>query len=334
MTQEQTLPAISTIKMDQGGRFLPQSFEDAFRLARMYCASGMLPKRFQTPESVVTAQQYAAELGISGITALRQIAVINGTPALFGDLPLAIVRGKGQLEKIEEFFVTKDGTRISLQNKNIGAEFYAAVCLLTRKGEAEREFVYSIDDAKVAGLWGQNVWKPHPKRMLQMRTRGWGLKDTFADALSGIAQGEYDLNTIIEDVPNEVISTGPLGGAAKLNNLVSVPKEAAPAPEPAPVAVAEPEVLPAEPKAATGFESFQGTTVANTVKAPKLEVVLPSREELAAQIGMACQKLELSMEGLEEKCLKEFSKKPDELSAEEMQVILLVLSKVKKEKAV
>lgn len=247
--QDQQLPAISSIKMDGGGRFLPQTFEDAFRLAKMYVASKMLPNRYTTPESVVAAQQYAAELGITGIIALRQIAIINGTPALFGDLPLAIVRGKGQLEKIDEFLVTEDGTRICLKNKNLDAPFFAAVCILKRKGEEEREFVYSITDAKVAGLWDRNVWKPHPKRMIQMRTRGWGLKDVFADALSGIAQGEYDLDTTIEKVvESEVVGTKTGSAAARLNALAAVPPIVA---DPGPAAVVEPakepEVLPAEP---------------------------------------------------------------------------------------
>lgn len=323
----ENLPAVTTIKLNGEGRFMPQSLEDTFRLARMYVASGMLPLRFKTPESVVTAQQYAAELGIQGIIALRQIAVINGSPTLFGDLPLAVVRGTGNLEKIEEYLVTKDGTRISIKNKNIDQPFFAAVCILKRKGEEEREFIYSIDDAKVAGLWGKNVWLPHPKRMIQMRTRGWGLKDVFADALSGIAQGEYDFDTTIEKVvESEVVP--PTDGSSKLNALASV--KAAPEPQPEFTEPKQVQVVPAEsaPKPRQGdFQSFNGSKVIQSVKPQPAPL---SREILAEQIGEECKRLDLGMDGLNEKCVSDFKKTADELTAEEMQVILITLSKATK----
>lgn len=331
----ENLPAISTIKLNSEGRFMPNSFEDSFRLARMYVASGMLPKRFTTPESVVTAQQYAAELGIQGITALRQIAVVNGTPALFGDLPLAVVRSRGHFESIDEYLVTADGTRICLENKNIDQPFFAAVCTVKRKGEKAHTVIFSEADARTAGIWGQNVWKVYPKRMIQMRARGQALKDVFPDSLSGIAQGEYDLDTTIEKVVESEVHGMPQG-AAKLNGLVKRDDALAVTPI-SPVTLEQPrtpEVLPPETAAKgaqSDFESFQGSVV---TQEPKVAPVTPNRDVLADQIGQRCKALNLSMEGLTEKCMKEFQKSPEDLTADEMQVILMVLnSQFKKGKA-
>ena len=50
---------------------------------------------------------------------------------------------------------------------------------------------FSEQDAKVAGLWGKSgPWKQYPKRMLQMRARGFNLRDNFADILGGLITAE------------------------------------------------------------------------------------------------------------------------------------------------
>jgi hypothetical protein len=46
---------------------------------------------------------------------------------------------------------------------------------------------FSEADAKKAGLWGKSgPWAQYPARMLQMRARGWALRDAFPDALKGL----------------------------------------------------------------------------------------------------------------------------------------------------
>ena len=59
----------------------------------------------------------ARELGLKPLIALRQITVIKGTPSVFGDLPLAMVRASGKLEMIDEFRFDKDSKKINLKNK-------------------------------------------------------------------------------------------------------------------------------------------------------------------------------------------------------------------------
>ena len=49
----------------------------------------------------------------------------------------------------------------------------------------ERKF--SVADAKKAHLWGRRgPWENYPERMLQMRARGFALRDSFPDALKGV----------------------------------------------------------------------------------------------------------------------------------------------------
>jgi hypothetical protein len=58
---------------------------------------------------------------------------------------------------------------------------------------------FSVEDAKRAGLWGkQGPWSAYPKRMMQMRARGFALRDAFPDVLKGLITAEE-----AQDYPDE-----------------------------------------------------------------------------------------------------------------------------------
>ena len=70
-------------------------------------------------------------------------------------------------------------------------ETNTAYCLVKRKGESEYKVSFSEVDARKAGLWGKSgPWTTYPKRMLQMRARGFALRDKFADVLGGLITAE------------------------------------------------------------------------------------------------------------------------------------------------
>jgi hypothetical protein len=146
---------------------------------------------------VFVAMQYAYELGLKGITALRSIMVVNGAPSIFGDLPLALVRKSGKLVAIKEILIDKNQKEIKLENNNLNEEVFGAICTTIRRdGNINQEHTthFTVQDAKNAGLWGGKVWKVYPKRMLQVRCRSQNLKDQFSDVLSGVQILEYDFN--------------------------------------------------------------------------------------------------------------------------------------------
>jgi hypothetical protein len=177
-------------------------------LAKAYLASGMLPARFKSAEMILTAMQYAYEVGLKPLTAMRQIAVIQGTPSFFGDLPLAVVKNSGKMEWMKEFIIDKDSKEISFKNKNLSAEAWGAVCIVKRKGEPnETEKYFTMEDAQKAGLMNRDCWKNYPKVMLKYRARAMALKDVFPDALNGIAISEYDYGEIPTDDDGVVVAT-------------------------------------------------------------------------------------------------------------------------------
>jgi hypothetical protein len=74
-----------------------------------------------------------------------------------------------------------------------------AVCVAKRKGRKPVVAKFSVEDAKRAGLWGkQGPWSAYPKRMMQMRARGFALRDAFPDVLKGLITAEE-----AQDYPDE-----------------------------------------------------------------------------------------------------------------------------------
>jgi hypothetical protein len=67
-----------------------------------------------------------------------------------------------------------------------------AACAAKRRGyESATVVKFSVADAKRAGLWGKSgPWTQYPKRMLQLRARGFALRDAFPDVLKGLVTAE------------------------------------------------------------------------------------------------------------------------------------------------
>src|SRR5262245_52220553 len=159
---------------------VPQTAEQAQHLARLMASSDLVPKDFRDrPANVLLAVQLGLELGLNPMQAVQNIAVINGRPVVWGDALLGIVQKSGLLQNINEE-ITGEGDDME------------ARCVVKRKGSKSITRIFSVADAKKAGLWekrganGPTPWVTFPKRMLQMRARGFALRDGFADVIKGL----------------------------------------------------------------------------------------------------------------------------------------------------
>lgn len=167
--------------------FTPQSLEQAMQFCSMLSKSTLVPKDFQNnPGNIFVAIQWGAELGMQPMQAMQNIAVVNGRPSVWGDALIAIVRASPACEYIRESFEGEGDAII-------------AICKVKRRGNLEEERRFSVEDAKKAGLWGRNTWASYPKRMLQMRARGWALRDVFPDVLRGMAVAEEAMDMSEKD---------------------------------------------------------------------------------------------------------------------------------------
>jgi hypothetical protein len=170
--------------------FAPANLSEAVTFSDMLAKSSMVPKQYQgKPEDILVAVQWGYELGLAPMQALQNISVINGRPSVFGDAALALVQSSKHCEDIEE---TMEGD---------GTENPVAVCVAKRAGRKPVVSKFSVADAKRAGLWGkQGPWTQYPKRMLQMRARGFALRDAFPDVLKGLITQEEAV-----DYPSEAV---------------------------------------------------------------------------------------------------------------------------------
>lgn len=162
-------------RLSRTGIFNPTSITEALSLAKMVSDSDLVPKDYKgKPANILVAWQLGAEIGLQPLQAMQGIAVVNGRPAVWGDTALALVLGSGIVENLSETF---EGTGDTL----------TAVCTLKRRGiEAPTVRRFSVADAKTARLWGkEGPWTQYPKRMLQLRARGFALRDGAADVLKG-----------------------------------------------------------------------------------------------------------------------------------------------------
>ena len=205
------------IPIEAGARplaIVPTNMDQVARMAKMIVDSGLAPKGLETPQKVAVAIMHGLEIGLTPMTALQRIAVVNGRPTIWGDAAIGLVRGSGLCEWIKE---TITGT----------GDARTATCEAKRKGEPATIIrSFSVSDAKKAGLWAKGgPWQQYPDRMLMMRGRAFALRDGFADVLGGLYLKEE-----MEDAP-----------------AIAVPIPPSPAVEPKHLASAKTPPVPPEP---------------------------------------------------------------------------------------
>ena len=191
-----------------GAQFLvPSNFAEAIKVADMLAKSDLVPKDYRgKPANVVVAIGWGAEVGLKPLQSLQNIAVINGRGSIWGDAALALCMRAPNFEDVVE----------KIEGEG---EAMVAVCTAKRKGREPVVRRFSVADAKVANLWGVNTWKQYPKRMLQMRARGFALRDCFPDALRGLYLVEE-----LQDMPAEPKDITNAPGAGQVKDEPEVPK--------------------------------------------------------------------------------------------------------------
>ena len=169
---------------------VPQSFEEAWRIANAVCTAGMAPKDLETPEKAMIAIMHGLEVGLTPMAALQSIAVVNGRPTIWGDGALGLVQGSGKMESHKETFTGEGEQR-------------KATCVVKRRGNSDvTTGEFSVTSAKKAGLWGKSgPWSQYPDRMLMMRARGFALRDAFSDVLRGLGIAEEVQDTPVDITP-------------------------------------------------------------------------------------------------------------------------------------
>lgn len=162
---------------------LPTTLGEAMEIARLIADSDFAPKGYEGKAgNVLIAIQMGADVGLKPMQALQNIAVINGRPSIWGDAALALA-----MPALEKFSETISGE----------GDKRTATCTLRRRGWPDDVVrTFSIEDAKRAGLWDKKgPWQTYPDRMLQMRARGFAIRDGAPDCLMGLILAEEAMDS-------------------------------------------------------------------------------------------------------------------------------------------
>jgi hypothetical protein len=234
--------------------FAPATLTEAITFSEMLSNSNMVPKAYQNkPQDILVCVQWGMEMGLAPMQALQNIAVINGKPSVYGDAMMALVQASAVCDDVEEYF------------ENEGTPNPVAVCVAKRKNRKPVVAKFSVEDAKRAGLWGkQGPWSAYPKRMMQMRARGFALRDAFPDVLKGLISAEE-----AQDYPDEA-KPRPAKDITPRNPLDMVAKP-------------EPVAIPAMSTDPRVIEEAMADTVDVELAHVEVEVAVPVETEAPAE---------------------------------------------------
>ena len=174
----------------------PQSFQELVRFAEMAASSDLMPRDYRgKPANIMLAVQMGSELGLSPMQAVQNIAVVNGRPSVWGDALIGLVRNNPKCQDVHEVVAGEADAR-------------TATCTVKRAGSSDVIRTFSVADAKKAQLWSkQGPWQQYPDRMLQMRARGFALRDAFPDVLRGLITAEEAADTPVDDFRGTTLDT-------------------------------------------------------------------------------------------------------------------------------
>ncbi|KUG58947.1 hypothetical protein [Nesterenkonia jeotgali] len=171
------------------------TLSDKIKYAEHLAQSGLLPASYkQQPANVLLAMEYGDALGIHQMTAINEINVISGRPAMSASLMQSLARAAGHKVR-----VSGDAER--------------AVCTIVRKDDPDFEHTSEWTKAKAesSGLWGRGHWAKDPALMLKWRAISECVRLACSEVLSGLkytpeevlefTSREYKQDDVVEQPP-------------------------------------------------------------------------------------------------------------------------------------
>lgn len=180
---------------------------EAWKLATKVADTEFVPRALRgKPEAVLACILAGYEAGLSPMTSLRSIHVIEGRPAMSAELMRAVIQRAGHDMWVEE----TSSTRAIVAGQRSGRDRVLRV-------------TWTEDDARRAGLLGKDNWKKYPRAMLVARASTELARMMFADVLAGISHS-------IEELADGGLTEGPLEHLGPPEQSPQETATAAPAP--------------------------------------------------------------------------------------------------------
>jgi hypothetical protein len=195
--KSENLPAVHKPKAELAAGshvapIIPRNIDEVARIANAVIVAGLAPNSYEgnsekeTASKIMIGIMKGAEIGLAPLTALANIAIINGRASLWGDGAVALIQASGKVSKWEETYEGKEG-----------GDDYTAICKIWRVGQ-ELPYIgkFAWADAKRAKLVTKGPWIAYGPRMLMWRARSYAMRTGFADCLSGLGIAEE-----VQDLP-------------------------------------------------------------------------------------------------------------------------------------
>jgi hypothetical protein len=231
--------------------------EPAARLIEQIVRTNFVPAAYRgKPAEALACVLTGDMLGLHPLVALREIDVIQGTPAYSAKMQRALVQRAGHRMWLEEST--------------------ALTCTMAghRRDDAEhvQRVTWTIDRAQKLNLTGKQNWRQQPTAMLIARCTGELARLLAADELLGLAynadevrDGTASDEEVVDAVPADVVTEAPEGTAPapKPQNRRSIAKKAA---GKAPAAAPAPKPRAANP--VDDFDEIDGVAAGPTTPPP------------------------------------------------------------------
>jgi hypothetical protein len=146
-------------------------WDDKMAFARELVGTGFCPSAIKTPAQALAIILTGQELGIPPMHALRSIHVIEGKPTLSAELMLALM--------------LKGGVQITwVRSDDDGAS------LAAKRGNTAFTGMFTLEEAKRAGLTSKIAWRIYPGAMLRARVISLVARVVAPDLIAGLYTAE------------------------------------------------------------------------------------------------------------------------------------------------
>lgn len=172
------------------------SMPDKINYAQQLASADLLPDAYKRkPGNVLLAVEYGEMLGVHPLTAIQQVHVIKGKLTMSAELMRAQVQRAGHQFRTLEMSSTV--SRVSI----------------TRADDPDHTttVTFTIEDAKAAGLTGNDNYKKFPTSMLHARATSMAVRAVCPEVLMGISYTPDELGGAVDEDGNVIdVSSEPL----------------------------------------------------------------------------------------------------------------------------
>ena len=156
--------------------------DECFALAERVAKSSLMPQAYRgKPVDTAIAMLYGIEMGLSPMTALQRITVINGKPTLDAQGMVALVRQAGHSISGD---ITETEAKVTGKRGDTGDTMTST---------------FTMRDAELAGLARSQTYQKFPKDMLWARAVSQLCRRLFADVLMAASYGPEEMQAVVED---------------------------------------------------------------------------------------------------------------------------------------